>query len=168
MRDEPHVKKMIEAEGVVVKVEGDVAYIQAQRASSCGGCAQQGGSCGSATLIGFFGRKTPWYSARNPVGAKVGERVVVGIEELALFKGVLAIYVPPLLLLVAGAIAGHRLAVAPAAADGYAMLGALLGVVAGYFGSRYAAARLAAGEGNQPVVLNRLGEANVVNYYGES
>ncbi len=159
---------MIEAEGVVVKVEGDVAYIQAQRQSSCGGCAKQGESCGTATLIGFFDRKMPLYRARNQLGVKAGDRVVIGVADRMLFKGVLAIYIPPLLLLVTGAISGNQLAATPAAADGYAMLGALIGLVAGYFGSRYYSARMTDGGGYQPVVLNRVVEGNVVNFYGES
>lgn len=159
---------MIETEGVVVEVAGDVAYIQAQRQSSCGGCAQQGEHCGTATLIGFLGRKTPLYQARNQLGAKAGERVVIGVEEGMLFKGVLAIYIPPLLLLVAGAISGHLLAATPSAADGYAMLGALIGLAAGYFGARNYSVRMADGGCYQAVVLNRVGEAKVVNFYGES
>ena len=159
---------MIETEGLVVEVAGDVAYIRAQRQSSCGGCAKQGESCGSATLLGFLALKTPLYQARNPLGTKAGDRVVIGVEDEMLFRGVLALYIPPLLLLVAGAIGGHLLAATPAAADGYAMLGALLGLAAGYFWARRYSARMANGGRYQAVVLNRVVEGKVVNFYGES
>lgn len=158
---------MIETEGVVVKVEGDVAYIQAQRKSSCGGCAKQGESCGTSTLIGFFDTKTPLYRARNALGVKAGERVVIGMEDGMLYKGVMAIYLPPLFLLLVGAIGGHLLAATPALAETYAMLGALAGLAAGFFGARYYSTRMTDGGRYQPVVLNRIHEANVVNFYGE-
>lgn len=157
---------MVETEGVVVKVEGDVAYIQAQRQSSCGWCAKQGESCGTSTLIGFFATQTPWYRARNALGVKAGERVVIGVEDGALYKGVMAIYLPPLLLLLAGAIGGHLLAATPAVAETYAMLGALAGLTAGFFGARYFSARLTEAGRCQSVVLKRVYEGHVVNFYG--
>lgn len=158
---------MIETEGMVVKVEGDVAYIQARRQSSCSGCAKQDEGCGTATLIGFFDAKTPLYRARNQLGVKTGDRVVIGIADGMLFRGVMAIYLPPLLLLLAGALGGHFLAATPAAAEVYAMLGALAGLAAGFFGARYYSARLTGGGRYQPVVLNRICDGNPINFYGE-
>ena len=158
---------MIETEGVVVKVEDGIAYIQAQRQSSCGGCAKQNEGCGTAKLVGYFDGKTPLYQARNPLGVKVGERVVIGVEDATLFRGVLAIYLPPLLLLVAGAIGGHQLAETPQAAESYAMLGALAGLAAGFFGTRFFSARMTQDGRYQPVILSRKSENSLVNFYGE-
>lgn len=158
---------MIETEGVVVKVEDGIAFVQVQRQSSCGGCAKQGEGCGTSTLMGYFDNKTPLYQARNPLGIKVGERVRIGVEDATLLRGVLAIYLPPLLLLVAGALGGHQLADAPQAAEGYAMLGALAGLAAGFFGARFFSARMTQGGRYQPVILGRKTENPIVNFYGE-
>jgi sigma-E factor negative regulatory protein RseC len=159
---------MIETEGVVVKVEDGIAFIQAQRQSSCGGCAKQGEGCGTSTLVGYFDGRTPLYQARNPLGVKVGERVVIGVENTTLLRGVLAIYLPPLLLLVAGAVGGHQLADTPQAAESYAMLGALVGLAAGFFGARLFSARMTRGGRYQPVILSRKADHSFVNFYGEN
>jgi positive regulator of sigma E activity len=84
-----------------------------------------------------------------------------------LYRGVMAIYLPPLFLLLAGAIGGHMLAATPAIAETYAMLGALAGLAAGFFGARYYSTRMTDGGRYQPVVLNRIHEGTVVNFYGE-
>lgn len=156
---------MIESEGLVVRVEGDSAYIQAQRKSSCGGCAKEGESCGTSTLIGFFDKKTPLYRARNDLGAKVGDRVVIGVEDGVLYQGMLAIYLPPLLLLLAGAIGGQSMAATPAAGEIYAMGGALAGLAAGFFWSRNYSARLSAGGRYQPVILSKVFVGAVVDFH---
>lgn len=155
---------MHQTEGWVVKVEGDVAYIQAQRQSSCCGCNSNAG-CGTVALTGFFDKSPPLCRASNRVGAKTGDRVVIGMAEDALLKGALALYAPPVLLLLAGAIAGFWLAPAPAAADGYSIAGAAVGIAAGFFWARFHATRLAAGGHCQPEILSKVFEGAVVNFY---
>jgi sigma-E factor negative regulatory protein RseC len=159
---------MIESEGVVVKVEGDIAYVQAQRQSSCSGCSKGEESCGTSALLGILEKKIPLYRARNQFGVKVGDRVVIGVTEGIFQKGVTAIYLPPLLLLLAGAIGGSMLASTSAASENYSMIGALAGLSAGFLWSRYFSARMGAGGRYQPVVLSRVFEGDVVNFHGGS
>lgn len=144
---------MHKTEGMVVRIDGDFAYIQAKRQSSCGGCAREGGSCGTSALIGFFDKKTPLYRARNDLGVKAGDRVVIGMSEDAFFKGAMVLYLPPLLLLLVGAIGGNMMAPTPVAGEGYSIAGAALGVVAGFFWSRFHSKRMAADMYYQPEIL---------------
>ncbi|MDD5329578.1 MAG: SoxR reducing system RseC family protein [Sulfuricella sp.] len=149
---------MIETEAVVVKVEDSIAYVQANRKSSCSGCSES--HCGTSVLAGFLGRKAPLYRARNDVGAKVGDRVVVGLEEAALLKGTLLLYLLPLLLLFVGAVAGSALADA-ASRDGYAVAGAVAGLAAGFLWLKAHSAETGFGGRYQPVVLSRVADAPI-------
>jgi len=145
---------MIETEAVVVKIEHAVAYVQAERKSSCSGCSES--SCGTSVLANFFGQKTPLYRASNEVGAKVGDRVVVGMNESALFKGTLLLYLFPLLLLFVGAVTGSALAVTADVKDGYSVAGAFIGLVAGFLGLKLLSSKTGLGRQFQPVILSRM------------
>jgi sigma-E factor negative regulatory protein RseC len=148
---------MIETEAVVVRTDGPFAYVKAQRKASCGGCG--GTSCGTSTLAGFFEGRAPLYRARNTIGAQAGDRVMVGLEDGALLKGTLAVYLVPLLFVFAGAILGGHLAASPEMKDGYSMAGALAGLVAGSLWMRVLAGL--AGHRFQPVILNRISDSVV-------
>lgn len=150
---------MIETEAVVVKIEHAVAYVQAERKSSCSGCSEN--ICGASVLANFFGQKTPLYRASNEVGAKVGDRVVVGMNESALFKGTLLLYLFPLLLLFAGAVAGSALAITAEVKDGYSVAGAFIGLVAGFLGLKFLSSKMGLGRQFQPVILNRMADTPV-------
>jgi sigma-E factor negative regulatory protein RseC len=157
---------MIETEAVVVKIEHAVAYVQAERKSSCSGCSES--SCGTSVLANFFGQKTPLYRASNEVGAKVGDRVVVGLNESALFKGTLLLYLFPLLLLFVGAVAGSALAVTADVKDGYSVAGAFIGLMAGFLGLKFLSSKMGLGRQFQPVILSRMVDmpVRVVNFEG--
>lgn len=145
---------MIETEAVVVKIEHAFAYVKAERKTSCSGCSES--SCGTSVLANFFGLKSPLYRASNEVGAKVGDRVVVGMNESALFKGTLLLYLFPLLLLFAGAAAGSTLAVTAEVKDGYSVVGAFIGLAAGFLGLKLLSSKMGLGRQSQPVILSRL------------
>lgn len=157
---------MIETEAVVVKIEHAVAYVQADRKSSCSACSEN--SCGTSVLANFFGQKAPLYRASNEVGARVGDRVVVGMNESALFKGTLLLYLFPLLLLFAGAVVGGALAVTADVKDGYSVAGAFIGLVAGFLGLKWVSPKMGLGSQFQPVILSRMADipVRVVNFEG--
>lgn len=150
---------MIETEAVVVRLEDAVAYVQAERKSGCSGCSES--SCGTSVLANFFGQKAPLYRARNEVGAKVGDRVVIGMNESGLLKGTLLLYMLPLLLLFAGAVAGSMLAATADVRDGYSAAGAAIGLMAGFIGLKLFSARPSLGKQFQPVILSRIANAPI-------
>ena len=157
---------MIETEAVVVKIEHGVAYVKAERKTSCSSCSEN--HCGTSVLANYFGQKTPLYRASNDVGAKVGDRVVVGMNESALFKGTLVLYLFPLLLLFVGAAAGSALADSADVKDGYSVAGAFIGLVAGFIGLKFLSAKIGLGGQFQPVILSRMVDmpVRVVTYAG--
>lgn len=145
---------MIETEAVVVKIEDATAYVKAERKSGCSACST--GSCGTSVLAGFFAQKTPLYRASNDVGAKVGDRVMVGMDEAAMFKGTLLLYLFPLLLMFVGAVAGSMLAVDMELRDGYSAAGACMGLVVGFLGLKLFSAKMSMNRQFQPVILSRV------------
>ncbi len=116
---------MLEEEGVVTAVEGRMARIQVQPRSACGHCSARSG-CGTSLLSGFLGRRSGSFWVHDPVGARPGDQVVIGLEEAQLRRASLLLYLLPILALMAGAVAGDRLG--SAVGEWPAILGGLAGL----------------------------------------
>jgi sigma-E factor negative regulatory protein RseC len=83
---------------------------------------------------------------------RAGDEVMIGIEENALVKGSLAVYMVPLLLMLCGALAGelimHR--------EGLAIVFSMLGLLGGLAWLRAFTRDIRTDSRFQPVVLRRL------------
>ena len=139
---------MVEESAFVVAVEDGFAWVERERSSSCGSCAASKG-CGTATLQKVMGNKRSRVKAINRAQAKVGEQVVVGLEEQALLRGSLFAYIIPLLVMFLGAL----LLEAIFASEGMTILGGVLGLVAGFLILMRLSARVENDERYQAVVL---------------
>jgi sigma-E factor negative regulatory protein RseC len=95
---------MIENPARVMRVSSDVAWVRSESPTSCGACGGKG--CGNSLYARMLHPREPEYPVLNPIGAEVGEAVVVGIEDGAVFRAALSGYIVPLLLLLAGAVLG--------------------------------------------------------------
>lgn len=95
---------MLEERGIVVKVDEQFATVQTQRLVGCGQCATKAG-CGTNNLAEMFGRKYTEIKVANLPAVKVGDTVILGLEEQALVRSALVLYLMPLLGLLAGALA---------------------------------------------------------------
>jgi len=91
-------------EGIVIQVSPPTARIKTTRSGACESCASRG----SCSTIG--GGKEMEVEALNPVGAKVGDCVVINFESSALLKISFLLYVFPILCMIAGAVLGQQLA----------------------------------------------------------
>ncbi|MBN4079066.1 SoxR reducing system RseC family protein [Beggiatoa alba] len=91
---------MIEEHARVVALNADDVWVETQRRSACGTCAVNKG-CGTATLAKVLGNKRSQVRALNPKATvvTVGDEVIIGIDERALVRGSLAVYIVPLLAL---------------------------------------------------------------------
>lgn len=122
---------MIEENAHVVAVEGDSAWVETERRSSCGSCAAKG--CGTGALSKVLGARKQRMKVRNPVGARVGDSVVLGIEERALLLGSLMVYILPLIAMLGGGLLGEVLAPQwGLEAEGPSLLFGALGLVGGF------------------------------------
>jgi sigma-E factor negative regulatory protein RseC len=95
---------MIENPARVMRVSEGMAWVRSESPTSCGACAGKG--CGNSLYARLLHPMEPEYPVKNPIDAEVGEAVVVGIEDGAVFRAVLAGYVVPLVLLLSGALLG--------------------------------------------------------------
>jgi sigma-E factor negative regulatory protein RseC len=128
---------MLEMRAIVMHVEGDEALVQPLSTGGCGHCDSEGG-CGSGALSKLFCSNKPRnFKVGNLALAKVGDEVQVSIPDGALLRGALKMYVLPLMLLLAGGIAGVGLAGETAVRDGYAVAGAVIGLLLGFILARF-------------------------------
>ena len=103
-----------------------VATLEIERKTACGLCGQTRG-CGNSIWGKLFGHQTTAFKAQNRINAKVGESVIVGINEKAMLKSALLLYILPLATLFIGALLASKLW----HSDGSTMLGAATGLVLG-------------------------------------
>lgn len=148
---------MLEEEGVVTAVRGARASVRTERKSACGQCAVNG-ACGTSLLERFFGRRPVELLAANEIGARVGERVAVGVSESSLLAAAAAAYLVPLVALMAGAALGQSFG--DTWADLASLLGAALGFALALLWLRGYSARLAGRSERQPRILRRLGSTS--------
>ncbi|NEX20101.1 SoxR reducing system RseC family protein [Thiorhodococcus mannitoliphagus] len=150
---------MLEESGVVTDVSGERARVRTERKRACGNCAVND-ACGTSLLEHFFGRRPVELTVLNQVGARVGDRVTIGIRESSLLGAAVAAYLVPLLALMLGAAIGQSLG--GAWAESASLLGAALGFVLALLWLRGYSVRLAGRSGYQPSILRRLGPTSAV------
>lgn len=119
---------MVEERAFVVELEEGFAWVERERSSSCGSCAASKG-CGTATLQKVMGNKRSRVRAINRAQAKVGDQVVIGLEEQALLRGSFLAYIMPLLLMFVGAL----LADMAFSTEGMTILGGIAGLASGFW-----------------------------------
>ena len=147
---------MIEETATVVKCEGEFAWVEAQRQSTCGNCAANKG-CGTSVLAKVVGKKVARMKAINKVNAHVGDSVIVGMNEAALVKGSLAVYLLPLIFMMLFAITGNVVAVQMEwKSEWVVILFAVIGLVTAGLWLRGFTRRIQHDSDFQPVILRRL------------
>lgn len=92
---------MIEEIGIVIKTEGDKARVAVQKRGACEGCTAKG-ACESTS-------EGVEIEALNPVNAREGQTVKVLLHVETYLKGSMIVYGLPLVLFIAGAIAGKNI-----------------------------------------------------------
>jgi sigma-E factor negative regulatory protein RseC len=130
---------MIEESAVIVSIDivtlgassGDAkpnttATLEIERKAACGICGQTRG-CGNSIWGKLFAHQSTAFKAQNHINAKVGDSVIVGINEQALLKSAMLLYIVPLVTLFIGAILAKQIN----ASELIAMLGAVAGLAIG-------------------------------------
>jgi sigma-E factor negative regulatory protein RseC len=142
---------MLEQHAIVLKTDGALAWVEARESGSCGSCS--GGGCSTRRLADLFGRRERAFPVDNLLQAREGERVIIGIPGGALWKSAFRLYGLPLLLLIAGGLAGQHL---------YADPGAVIAAAAGLLLSALAQKAWPGSRGWRPVMLRRDNEFSLV------
>lgn len=144
---------MLEETGRVVAVEGQTAWVETERKSTCHSCSVNKG-CGSGVLARYRARALSQYSAINRAGAQVGDEVVLGIDENAVLRGSLAAYGVPMIGLLAGALFADS--AFSGSGDLAAAAGSLVGLATGLAWLRWHTRRIRLDARYQPVILRRV------------
>jgi len=124
---------MIEQSAIILAIDAEtdkpaLATIEVVRKTACGLCGQTRG-CGNSIWGKIFAHKATSFKAQNAINANVGQSVIVGIDEVAVMKSALLLYVVPLVTMLIGSILVSQLH----ASDAAAIVGAITGLVLGYF-----------------------------------
>ena len=96
-----HRSYMNEERGTVQEVMGEKALVVTDRQSMCGQCVAKG----FCHMLG--GSKEMMAEALNPVGAKPGDTVRIGIPSGTVAKASFVVYMIPAIGLTGGALAGY-------------------------------------------------------------
>jgi sigma-E factor negative regulatory protein RseC len=120
---------MIEQQGQVVAVSGVLASVRLGGSAGCTAC-DAGQGCGAGIFGRLLRRKPAILELENPIDARVGQAVVVGLPESVFLRLVFRFYLLPLLAGLAGIVFGHYLSVqnkaGPVLTDGSALLGGIV------------------------------------------
>jgi sigma-E factor negative regulatory protein RseC len=154
---------MIEERGEVTAVNPPYATVMTRRSSSCGGCSTKG--CGTGALSELFAARNQSMQVLNPIDARPGDQVVLGLEEGALLRGSLAVYIVPLFAMIAGGMLGEALApsLSLAASEYLSLPAAFAGLSAGFLWVRRFGRRMMNDHRFMAVILRR---ADVVPFQG--
>ena len=129
---------MATEQGVVVRIDAAGAWVKTIRSEACDSCSSKG-ACHT-----MGGGKEMEVAVLNPIGARVGDRVVIKLGTSPFLKATFLVYMFPVLLLVVGAAAGEW--ISRSAGLGSPLPSALLGfgsLAAGLLFMRIIARRLA-------------------------
>lgn len=159
---------MIEERAVVLSLErainstlpsDAIATLEIERKTACGLCGQTRG-CGNSIWGKLFARRSAAFKAQNRINAKVGDSVIVGIDEKALLRSALLLYMLPLATLLIGAILATQIY----DTNSSAMIGAATGLVLGLLWVKGHTMSSSYFTLQQPVILRLAFEETVVKF----
>ncbi|MFZ7128206.1 MAG: SoxR reducing system RseC family protein [Desulfobacterales bacterium] len=88
--------------GIVIKSGGETAWVKVLPSEACEQCSAHGSCAGQ--------RGEMEVEVLNPMGAQVGDRIVVDMETASLLKASFLLYVFPIICMIAGATIGVGMA----------------------------------------------------------
>ena len=121
---------MVEEQAIIISTDQNQAALEILRNKPCGLCGQTRG-CGLSFWGKLFAHRANTFKAKNHIEAKVGDVVVVGIEESALLFSAVTVYGIPLVFLLIGAFSGNAFGDG-LHADRNSAIGDVLGLLPGY------------------------------------
>jgi sigma-E factor negative regulatory protein RseC len=159
---------MIEERAVILSLERETndiasndstAILEIERKTACGLCGQTRG-CGNSIWGKLFAHQSTAFKAQNRINAKVGDSVIVGINEKALLKSALLLYILPLVTMLIGAILASQIH----DTNGSAMIGAAAGLALGLLWVKGHTLSSSYFRLQQPVILRLAFQDTVVKF----
>ena len=119
---------MIEEQAIVIKASKERVTLEVVRSQPCGLCGQVRG-CGNSIWGKIFSHQSGHIETHNKLNAKLGDIVILGIDETLMLKSSLMLYGVPLLLMFLGMVIANSFA--KETIELYTLLGAVLGLTLG-------------------------------------
>ena len=143
---------MIIEPATVVRVDGDIVWVRCESQRGCPRCAE-GRGCGGGVLGKLLGDRLRMVrAARGDFPLSAGESVVIGLAETALVRASVAMYLIPLLTMLAAAVVAWRVG---GESEAWAISGGLVGFLAGLAHARRFGSRHDTDSRYHPVVIAR-------------
>jgi len=142
---------LIEGLARVVAVDRDQVWLVAEQPAACGSCATRSACGGSSTKKSAASWRAPRALGQGQALLALGDMVHIGVDRSALTRASLTAYTLPLVTMLMSASALQD------AGDGLAIVGALVGLLAGVAAAQILARRWR--DALKPVVLGRAGTA---------
>lgn len=118
---------MLEQQATVISVENDKILVEAQKRSQCNQCSQH--NCSTSVVAKWFNVHPNRFYLDNTLDAKVGDTVIIGINENAVVKASLSAYLLPLITMIVFAIIAAGLDLS----QGLQAIAALAGLLSGFW-----------------------------------
>ena len=158
---------MIEERAIILSLDNasghsnsnQIATLEIERKTACGICGQTRG-CGNSLWGKLFAHQSTAFKAQNLINAKVGDSVIVGINEKALLKSAMLLYILPLATMLIGAILAKQFS----GTEVSAMLGAVAGLVLGLLWVKGHAMSNSYFKLQQPVILRLAADDAIVRF----
>jgi len=119
---------MIEEEAVVIKASKERVTLEVVRTKPCGLCGQVRG-CGNSIWGKIFSHQSGHIETRNDLNAKLGDIVILGIDETLMLKSSLMLYGVPLFSMFLGMLLANSFA--KEMVELYTLIGAVTGLFLG-------------------------------------
>lgn len=119
---------MIEEQAIVIKASKDRVTLEVVRTKPCGLCGQVRG-CGNSIWGKIFSHQSGHIETKNNLNAKLGDVVILAIDETLMLKSSLMLYGVPLLSMFLGMVFANSLA--KEMSELYTLVGAVAGLFLG-------------------------------------
>ncbi len=126
---------MIEERAIILSVghsshnlSDSTATLEIERKAACGLCGKTRG-CGNSIWGKLFAHQSTAFKAQNRINARVGDSVIVGINERALLKSALLLYILPLVTMMIGAILVNEMTHNNVGSITGALIGLVIGLI---------------------------------------
>jgi sigma-E factor negative regulatory protein RseC len=156
---------MIEEQALILSVESQsnpqvsIATLEIERKTACGLCGKTRG-CGNAMWGKLFAHQSSAFKAQNAINATVGQSVIVGINEQALLKSALLLYLLPLATMLIATFIAMQIH----SSDLSAIVGAIAGLLLGFIWVKGYSTSNQYFLLQQPVILRLVDAENVIKF----
>lgn len=147
----------------IVAADSATVWLEPEMSSGCGTCASAKG-CSSLTWMKLGPADAKRFALPNDFNGRVGERVVVGIQQGSLVRASALAYGLPLLIGLGSGIYAQ----ARGAGDEICLLATVAGLAVGFVLAKFVAGRLTAKGDFRPIYLRRSFGADACDLTGHA